>query len=184
MRGDPEVLEFPARYEGRVPGLGVTRAREHFAGQVEPAVEAGRKRRPAFVAPARQRRRNSVVSVDTPYLLDEVLWDGDVETKHRRQHVPLAVAHHLDVKVEPLEDRLRLFQRHMCPQHVVDERGTKVDSNRFLRARIDIGPVLVDRAARQLGNQRRGAPRAGQRELGRQGSLEPRRGFGSQPDRA
>src|SRR5207302_1278323 len=74
--------------------------------RIQPSVETWRRRRPAVPAAAWQRRRHAVVAVHAADLLDQVLRNRDVEPEHRRQDVPLAVGHHLDVEVQPLEDTL------------------------------------------------------------------------------
>ena len=184
VRGDAEVLELASRHECGVPGLGVTEPREHLSRRVEAAVDARCERVPGLVAPSWQRGRHAVVAIDAPDLLDQVLRNRHVEAEHRRQHIPLAVAHDLDVKVETFEDRLRLLQRHVGAEHSVDERGLQVDADGLLGPRVDVGPILVHGAAGQLGDQRRGATRAGQRKLRRKSPLETRRRFGAQADRA
>ena len=88
------------------------------------------------------------------------------------------------MEVQALEDRLRLLERHVRAEDVVDQRRPDVDAHGLLRTRVDVGPIPVDLAAGKLGDQRRGAARACQRQLRRQRSLEARGRLGAQAKRA
>src|SRR6476661_2192458 len=113
MRIDAKALEQTGGDQRRVPGFGKARARQDLTSLIEPAANAGGRGYPAFAPEPRQRRRNAVVAVDPPHLLDKVLRDRDVKPEDRRQHVPLAVFERSDVKVEALENRLGLLKRHV-----------------------------------------------------------------------
>ena len=72
----------------------------------------------------------------------------------------------------------------MRAEKIIDESRLQVDPNRLLWPGVDVSPLPMHVAAGQLGYQRRGTPRAGQRQLGRQGALEASGGLGAQAQRS
>src|SRR5439155_6865488 len=180
---DAQVFQLAARHQGRIPRLCVAGPGEDLSRVVETAVDARPNWRPSVVTPPGECRRDAVVAIDAADLLDQVLGYGDVEPENRWQHVPLPAPLHLDVEVEPLEDRLRVFERDVRAEHLVDQRRPEIDANRLLRPRVDVRPLAMHLATGQLGDQRRGAACTRQRELGWQRTLKASRGFGTKSQR-
>src|SRR5262249_49093812 len=152
--GDPQLLELLAGHERWIPRLRKTRTGEDIADLVQKAILAGRGWRPARAAHPWQRRRHAGVAVDATPLLDEGFGDADVEAKDRWQDIPQAIGAHLDVEVEAFEDRLRLLERHVSAEHVVDQARAHVDAHWLLRPGIDVCPVAVNLSARELDDER------------------------------
>ncbi len=134
------------------------------------------------MTPPWQRRRYAVVAEHAADLFHEVFGNRHIQPENGRQHVPLAVPHHLHVKSEADQDRLGLFQWDVHAKHLVHDPGLEPHAHRLLRSRIHVWPLLVHRAAGELCDERRGAPRPRKGQLGRKSALEPSRRLGSEPN--
>src|SRR5258707_6559531 len=124
-------------------------------------LDAGRQ----VLAGAGESGRDAVVSPNTSNLLDEILWNADVEPEDRRGRPPIPIAQHANVKTQPHQDGLRILQRDVDAEHLVHQPRLQPDPDRLLRPGVDVGPLLVHGAARVFGDEPRGPARAGKREL-------------------